>query len=447
MAQAEALALPFPDRFFHCVMTSPPYWGMRDYRGYAQARSWGGDPDCDHRWNETVATMQTGGVSAKQQSNKGVDGSGWTSKSRSCVKCGMWHGALGHEPHPHLYAEHIVDVFDEVRRVLRDDGVIWLNLADSSSGGGPVAAGSRTFIPHRVALGLQEAGWIVRQDDVWWKDNPMVESVFGWRWERHRIKVSSADVDWRKEATDRDGLLDGPTHVAGGNTGAKGHHPEWKSCPGCEKCDPHGGYVFHRGSWRHTTAHEYIFQVTKSMGYHADQTLVLERASFDNRGARLPDTAAQPTGAGEGGPPGITNAWRNPRSVFALPASGYRGGHYATFPENLILPLIRAACPRRACPICGTPWAPMMDLDDDLNPKVKVGYRPSCEHGQTTPVPGWVLDPFFGSGTVGLAARKMGVNFAGTDLSFGYLSEHARLRAFGQTPPEALDDLPLFRLD
>lgn len=450
MAQAEAVALPFPDSFFHCILTSPPYWGMRDYEGSDQARAWGGEPDCEHVWFDHETVMQTGGASAKQQSNKGADGSGWKSRSRTCLKCGMWVGALGHEPHPDGYVRNIVEVFEELGRVTREDAVIWLNLADSSSAGGAVKAGSRTFIPHRVALGLQRRGWIVRQDAIWSKDNPMVESAKGWRWERHRIKLASANVDWRKEAAGREGLMDGPTHVAGGNTGTKGYRPKWQLCPGCDECTPTGGYIRRRGSWRHTTAHEYVFMVTKIMHYFCDQTLVLEAASHDSHGARLPDAGRKQADLGQNQGPtsmGIKTEWRNPRSVFQFPASGYSGGHYATFPEDLIAPLIRSSCPSHACPICGMAWAPVMDLDDELRPNLKQGYRAMCEHSGVAPVAGWVLDPFFGSGTTGLVARSVGVNFAGVDLSYGYLSEDARVRAFKQTPPGALDDLPLFGLE
>lgn len=444
MAQADAITLPFPDGFFHCVVTSPPYWAMREYQGEAQIRVWGGDPDCDHKWKTDRRKLQTGGKSKKQTSNKGVDGSGWDAVSAFCEVCFAWRGALGHEPTATIYVANIVDIFKELHRVTRPDAVIWLNLGDSSSKGGQIPAGNRSFIPHRVALALQEDGWCIRQDTVWFKPNPMVESLKGIRWERHRIKIKHADVDWREAARDRGGILDGPTHVSGGNTGVKGKRPEWQSCPGCAVCTPNGGYFLRRGSWRHTTAHEYVFQVTKGMQYFVDQTLILEETSH---GALEPSAGQKQADLGQNqgdSTLGVRTEFRNPRSVFRVNAGNYPGSHYSTYPEGLIFPLIRASCPTRTCAICAKPWAPVMDLDKDVKPSIRVAYRRTCEHVGAGHVPGWLLDPFFGSGTTGLVARSVGVNFAGIDISYKYLSENARVRAFKGTPPTALDDLPMF---
>ena len=450
MAQANAVALPFPDEFFHCVCTSPPYYGMRSYSGESQAQVWGGDPNCDHAWIEDSRKVQTGGVSAKQMSNMGVDGSGWYTYSRQCYKCDMWIGALGQEPTPERYAANLVLIFREIARVLRLDGVVWLNLADSHSAGKEVnlANGNRIFVSAMVAMALQADGWTVRQDNIWNKPNPMVESQKGPRWERHRIKIESADVDWRQAARDREGVLDGPTHMSGGNTGLAGHRPKWKICPGCDKCNPNGGYILRRGSWRHTEAHEFIFQITNGMKYFCDQTLVLEEASYDSHGARLPGAGQKQDFLGQNQGPttmGVKTEYRNPRSVFNVAAGGYGGAHYATFPPDLVAPLIRAATPARACPICGTAWVPVMEIDQDMRASIKTAYKPMCGHQDQEPIPGWVLDPFFGSGTVGEVARSLGVNFAGVDISMPYLSEQARVRAFGGTPPGALDNLPLFQ--
>jgi len=435
IAQASAVALPFPDEFFHCVCTSPPYYGMRSYSGDLQAQVWGGDPDCDHAWIEDSRKTQT---------------DEWFTYSRLCYKCDMWIGALGQEPTPQRYAVNLTLVFREIARVLRPDGVVWLIIADSHSAGKETSLpnGNRIFVSMMVAWALQLDGWCVRQDNIWSKPNPMVESQKGSRWERHRIKIESADVDWRQAARDKEGVLNGPTHMSGGNTGLKGHRPKWEICPGCEKCHPNSGYILRRGSWRHTEAHEFVFQITKGMKYFCDQTLVLEEVSPDSHGARLPGAGQKQEILGQNlGPTtmGILTETRNPRSVFTLPAGGYSGAHYATFPPDLVAPLIRAATPQKSCPICGAAWFPVMEIDHEMKASIKTRYRSSCEHQDVDPVPGWVLDPFLGSGTVGEVARGLGVNFAGTDISMPYLSEQARVRAFGGTPPHALDNLPLFQ--
>ena len=118
-----------PDGSAHCCVTSPPYYGLRDY-GTA---SWdGGDPDCDHSPEKRGGRFATP-VSSKQKSNAGSG----TASARTC-SCGAIRidGQIGLEETPGEYVEKLVAVFREVRRVLRDDGTVWLNLGDSFAGGG-----------------------------------------------------------------------------------------------------------------------------------------------------------------------------------------------------------------------------------------------------------------------------------------------------------------------
>jgi site-specific DNA-methyltransferase (cytosine-N4-specific) len=232
-----------------CCVTSPPYWGLRDY---------------------------------------GLPGVEWPDG---------WTGQLGLEPTPELYVEHLVAVFREVRRVLRDDGVLWLNLGDSYMGGGgyspdapsnqPSAARARghyrpTYhensvrvkpmrpicpnlkpkdlagIPWRVAFALQADGWWLRSDIIWAKPNPMPESV-----------------------TDRP-----------------------------------------------TRAHEYIFLLTKSARYYYDADAIAEPAVYAGR---------------EGG--GRWNGCeetRNARSVWTVPTTPFPEAHFAVFPEKIPSLCIRA---------------------------------------------------------------------------------------------------------
>jgi DNA modification methylase len=124
-----------PAESVHCVVTSPPYWGLRDYRTPPQV--WDGDTNCDHQWgpvqrgkrqdikpiDETTSTARLG--TDERQSQAALDG------GRFCHRCGAWLGHLGLEPTPDLYVAHIVAIFRELRRVLRDDGTLWLNIGDS----------------------------------------------------------------------------------------------------------------------------------------------------------------------------------------------------------------------------------------------------------------------------------------------------------------------------
>ena len=139
LLRGDARALPLTDQSVQCVVTSPPYWGLRDYRLLPLV--WGGQDRCEHQW----------GTGHFRSDKRGVDGSTLAGtlqpearrlngafQGQWCLRCSAWRGSLGLEPTPGLYVQHLVEVFREVRRVLRDDGTVWLNLGDSyaTSGGG-----------------------------------------------------------------------------------------------------------------------------------------------------------------------------------------------------------------------------------------------------------------------------------------------------------------------
>ena len=187
-----------------CIVTSPPYYGLRSYGGLVA--QFGGDPDCDHQWDTSEVVLRiTGGLSDKQLSNPGsvTEPVGAT----RCGLCGMWVGELGSEPDPQDYIAHLVEVFRAARRVLHHTGLLWIVIGDSyvGSGRGPTGhngignqshrqgfvggrgvAPSRArglkpkdlmMIPARLAIALQEDGWYLRSDIIWAKPNPMPSSV------------------------------------------------------------------------------------------------------------------------------------------------------------------------------------------------------------------------------------------------------------------------------
>lgn len=202
-----------PADYFQMVCTSPPYWGLRDYD--IEPVVWGGQLECKHEWEQLERADMTGGVKNKTVSgwsggSRGKNTVFKTIKSAFCVKCNAWLGCLGLEPTLELWIEHIVEIFQEVRRVLRPDGILWLNLGDayvnkSPCGGlhpsndfsrhkGRLSAKAaqegveRQFpaglkpkdlcgMPGRAARALQDDGWWLRRDIIWWKPNPMPESA------------------------------------------------------------------------------------------------------------------------------------------------------------------------------------------------------------------------------------------------------------------------------
>ena len=256
-----------PDQSVHTCVTSPPYFGLRDYQ------------------NE---------------------------------------GQIGLETTPDEYVARLVEVFREVRRVLRDDGTAWLNLGDSYAAarggthmpaqtvaGGQGGKGDDTAfrgmggekrgsahrnagaigmkhkdligIPWRVAFALQADGWYLRQDIIWHKPNPMPESV-------------------------RD---------------------------------------------RCTKAHEYMFLLSKGPRYYFDAEAIKEDAIHKGRVVKATGDGSKNANAGFGSDTkkGFTerntlvSEKRNRRSVWTVTAKPYKGAHFATFPPDLIEPCVLAGCP------------------------------------------------------------------------------------------------------
>jgi DNA modification methylase len=306
---AATVLYSLPDNSIDCVVTSPPYYGLRNYN---------------------------------------VD------------------GQIGLEDTPEAYITRLIDVFRQVKRVLKPTGTLWLNIGDSYAGSGrgkgdinkkgvqPKASyASDIFnkpyqlngyknkdlmgIPWQLAFALQAGGWYLRQDIIWHKPNPMPESI-------------------------RD---------------------------------------------RCTKAHEYIFLLTKSARYYFDHKAIMELAKYDGR----KDTRMKGSHKySQEGNTGLTlqtfaarghERWtrnengefmRNKRSVWTVCTRPYKGAHFATYPEALIIDCIKAGCP------------------------------PS----------GIVLDPFFGAGTTGLVARNIGRNYVGIELNPEYVKiAQQRLWAWG----------------
>lgn len=248
----------FPDNFFQCCITSPPYWGLRDYNY----------PD-----------------------------------------------QIGAEDTVENYIEHLVKVFRDVRRVLREDGSCWLNIGDSYTSGGRTCRApdkknpARTMsyrpntpeglkpkdligIPWRVALALQQDGWYLRSDIIWNKPNCQPESV-----------------------------KDRPTR-----------------------------------------SHEYLFLLTKSENYYYDFESIKEQANGDG-------------------------LWKNRRTVWNINTEAFKGAHFAVFPTSLV----------RLCLLAGS----------------RLGSI--------------VLDPFLGSGTVGVVCKESGRKCVGIEMKPEY-AEIARER-------------------
>jgi len=188
------------DESIDCVITSPPYYLLRDY-GEETVYVWGGDPDCTHKWGGEIIKKVRGDYRKASVGNnkKGLDPQVKNNGS-FCQKCGAWKGQLGQEPDPDMYIAHLADIFDEVYRVLKPSGNVFIVIGDTYAGGGGITGGytqswekkadhrpknrlsqkivgskpwikrkQLLMIPYRLAIEMQMRGWIIRDIIVWAK--------------------------------------------------------------------------------------------------------------------------------------------------------------------------------------------------------------------------------------------------------------------------------------
>lgn len=367
-----------PAESVQAAVTSPPYWGLRDY---------------------------------------GVE------------------GQIGLEPTPGAWVAALVEVFREVRRVLRPDGVCYLNVGDcygSAGGAGEQGAGGQmadravtgariTYRggsagckpkdlvgqPWRLAFALQADGWWLRSDNIWHKPNPMPESV----------------------------------------------------------------------SDRPTKAHEYVFMLTRSAKYFYDSEAARETCTGP-ASENSPDDHARAFSRRREASPGarqkaVVNAdraevssrvgKRNARTVWTIPSHPFPDAHFATFPPALVEKCLAPSVSERgACPACGAAWERVVERvstgkryavgksaaknaaglvtgfsgydDGSSSPEFRTtGWRPRCTCPPAEPVGCRVLDPFSGAGTTGLVALRRGCEYVGCELNPDY-AEMSRARIVADAP-------------
>jgi len=186
-----------PDNSIDCIVTSPPYWGLRKYPDSANV-VWGGDPNCQHEWEveETKRPNLSGGkdndfakeklaIKGTENYKEQVDYHKRITTSSFCKKCGAWFGQLGLEPILELYVEHLLQVTAELKRVLKPSGVMFWNHGDSYIGSlqgfgdyKKLPAKCMAMQNYRLALKMiDEQGWILRNIIIWYKPNHLPESV------------------------------------------------------------------------------------------------------------------------------------------------------------------------------------------------------------------------------------------------------------------------------
>jgi DNA modification methylase len=269
-------------------------------------------------------------------------------------------GQFGLEATVHEWVANLLPVIDELARVLKPDGSLWLNVGDSYSRHHKYGAPAKSFTlgPERLLLALSKRGWIVRNKVVWAKPNPMPASV------RDRLTASWEPLYFlvrsRRYFFDLDAIR-------------IPHRSRPARSPGT-------AVPSQRAAWAGPLA--------------GDQSGL----------ARLKQsgTPGHPLG-------------KNPGDVWTLPTSTFRGGHHATFSEALVHRPLLATCPERVCVTCGLAWRRERVARTVGHLAVVGKLRPACSCG-TGWQPGVVLDPFIGSGTTAVVAERLGRDWLGIEL-------------------------------
>lgn len=395
------------DKCIDMVVTSPPYWGLRNYK--TGPIIWDNFETCNHKWEKWVkkSPHHTGFGEPKK-----IHSLQKPMESYICTECHAWLGRLGFEPSYKLYIKHLCDVFDEVFRVLKDDGTLWVIIADCRNGSGGAGKQynkidelvglskprkvsgyplqSLMLIPYRFALEMVDnRGWIHRDTVIWEKPNSMPEPV----------------------------------------------------------------------KTRFTDNFEYVYLFTKNNKYYFEQQFETSEHTKKTNikfGGNKAGGYGNPTYSGN---KYIGSGFKNKRSVWRINTKGIKEAHFATFPEKLIETPIRAGCPKYICLKCGksreriikqpTPkmgkdiktvngkrYADHIKLSSNSALRGSSGGTAYMKWKEKNPIqflgytkcdcnvkfkPGIVLDPFMGSGTTGIVAKRLGRNFVGCELNPEYV--------------------------
>jgi DNA modification methylase len=515
-----------PDDYYQTILTSSPFWGLRAYDTKPQI--WDGDPNCEHKWDD----VHPAGYRANDPgTNKDNIGSQHRQNRRSqiCSKCGAYLGELGLEPTPGLFIEHLALIYNEVYRVLRPDGTFWVNIDDSYMGGAsgghadPLYAEGRNvrgsvwwnssipnkslaLIPQLLAVSLQRSGWVVRNTIIWHKVNSMpesaddrltndfeyfylcVKSTKSQFWTHRDLsgtrKQPKPDYRWVNRITD-DEVSSEPSDAKEiiicpnclgsgietidvsyemmGELVPDSFEQECSLCEGDKKIE----------KWKRINlwdSHDYYFDMDAIREPHRWEHVGEMRKGRDSKNGGSVKNPVRGMGNTTGSFRGFGEGGRNKRAMLSVPTKPFKGAHFATFPEELIEPMIKAGTSTAGCcPKCKAPYTRVIKLGNPIEEWKKAsgadsngeykgqaqkeydraraqnasdvkrrilegmrerktsGWRPTCDCNAGEPVGCDVLDPFSGSGTTGKVAIENGCIYTGIDLNEKY-NDMARKR-------------------
>lgn len=407
-----------PDRSVHMVASSPPFYGLRDYG----TGSWeGGEEGCDHKAAAGAERKFTNG----RGEGVGDDYAGsnlrsWTTRDgtayrEECGKCGARRvdQQIGLEASPDEWVERLVEVYAECRRVLRDDGVMWVEIGDSYTPTGGGAPGKPKGLiarrpwkpkdllgqPWMLAFALRADGWYLRSEVIWHRPNPMPESIGDRPTKAHStVFLLSKSPRYFYDADAIRQPFSENSHARGNGIGVK------------QELNAERGMTAGRNNASFGNA---VRRHQSDVATPQEETL----DGMEGERPRGPDgrraTAHPRPGVNSLQERSTGDRWPNPgganaRTVWSIPTEPTSFKHFATWPTKLIARMIQAGTSEKGCcPSCGAPWRRVTDEpeqgeswhdhDDDLgqgqrqpdglagdrfyegwSPPVTLGWERSC---------------------------------------------------------------------
>lgn len=412
----------------NCIITSPPYWSLRKYD--IPDVIFDGVEGCEHEWGKDLPPKIIRGSLTNKENMKEVFihsiEDAHLKTGNFCQLCGAWRGQLGLEPTLDLYLKHLLEIMDECKGVLRDDGTMWVNIGDfygSGTGAGGKLLGrdkrdenkvwgnqpikgfekSLCLIPYRFAIAMIDRGWICRNVIIWHKPNCMPSSA------KDRFTVDFEPIYFFVKS--RKYWFEQQYEISVDPENYSGRRP-----------------------WNAPTIAKFDLKNCQVAGK-------IKNGKLNDVGRTYPN--------------------RNKRCVWTIPTQPYPESHFATFPEDLVEPMIRAGCPKDICVKCDKPKIIIhKNIGGSFNYRVRDAKKKGsqCPQFKATeeeiekyysnepnhhihPIvdikeiscgcnAGWksgvVLDPFCGSGTVIKVAEKLQRTGIGVDLGYQELSEKRR---------------------
>lgn len=402
-------------------VTSPPYWGLRDYE--TELQIWGGYKHCDHdfKLGDRAGLMADNrnfnyGSSdiLNQIKNSPIYIAKYDdTKSYWCIDCGAWLGSLGLESRPEYFVENLVFLFDMLKPKLRDDGALWVNLGDTSMGGNQGKGGGHTNFGKKYEdrnSPISNAPTSFKHSEIQRKSQSCIPDLFkilmiyqsGW--------VCRSDVIWEKPNATPQSIED-----------------------------------------TFTPCYERFFFFTKNPMYYFEQQFEpsiskskkTRMKSYSESSKKVPSKKVKSKYQLDFEYELPNSELRNKRNVFHVNTKPFKGSHFATFPPKLIRTPILACCPKEICVSCGKVKYYKKIKEDvkrvntrpdknvrpdglerppnDWEPRKTIGKELIVCNCGTRFEPGVVLDPFMGAGTTGVVAQELNRNWIGFELNKDYI--------------------------